>query len=65
MPRVTWYKDDEMISTVGGGDSELIIMETSLKDRGFYHCEATGRSLTGDVITVTSDTIVININGNQ
>ena len=63
VPRVTWYKDGEVVSDSDVNTNDLTIVEMSLKDRGFYHCEATGRSLNGGSITLSSDTVVVNING--
>ena len=63
VPRVTWYKDGEVVSDGDANTNELTIVEMSLKDRGFYHCEATGRLLNGGSITLSSDTVVVNISG--
>ena len=63
VPRVTWYKDGEVVSDGDVNTNELTIVETSLKDRGFYHCEATGKLSSGEIVTVVSPIGVVNLRG--
>ncbi len=63
VPRVTWYKDGEVVSDGDANTNELTIVEMSLKDRGFYHCEATGKLSNGKIFTVVSPIGVVNLRG--
>ena len=58
-PRVTWFKDGQEIFT---DIYTLTINELGLKERGFYHCEATSR-VDGEIITVVSEVAIVNIEG--
>ena len=62
IPTILWYKDNVLIPNDNNDPSVLIFSELSLKDRGFYHCEA--RSLIkGTFISVNSSRVILNISG--
>ena len=63
-PWVTWYKDGKVVDDGDSSIYQYTINELGLKERGFYHCEATSR-IGGEMITVVSDTAVVNINGTR
>lgn len=61
-PRVTWYKDDVIITDRDGNEYSFTIEELNLKKRGFYHCIATN-VINGRVHRVVSPAAVVNIKG--
>ena len=61
-PRVTWYKDDVIITDRDANEYSFTIEELSLKKRGFYHCVATN-DINGRVHRVVSPAAVVNIEG--
>ena len=61
-PRVTWYKDGLIIDDGDSNIQQFTIYELGLKERGFYHCEVTGR-VEGETVKLISDNAVINIKG--
>ena len=62
IPTILWYKDNMLIPNGNNDRSVLMFSELSLKDRGFYHCEA--RSLIrGNIISVNSSQVILNITG--
>lgn len=63
-PRVTWYKDGEMVDDGDPITNYFIINELGLDERGFYHCEAMSR-VGGEIVTVVSDIAVVNIKGQK
>lgn len=61
-PRVTWYKDDVIITDRDADEYSFTIEELNLKKRGFYHCVATN-IIDGRVHRVVSPAAVVNIKG--
>ena len=61
-PRVTWYKDDVIITDRDANEYSFTIEELNLKKRGFYHCVATN-IINGRVHHVISLPAVVNIKG--
>ena len=62
-PNILWYKDNERYSDTTADTPILEFQELSLKDRGFYYCEAFSLQ-GGNRVNVISETVILNIEGN-
>ena len=60
---IIWFKDNVTINNDNTDQTVLEFSELDLDDRGFYHCEAYNY-INGEKVTVTSDTVILNIKSN-
>ena len=63
IPKILWYKDNELIFNDNTDVSVLLFPELDLTDRGFYHCVAKSL-INGNHISVMSSRVLLNIAGN-
>ena len=61
IPQIRWFKDNTQLS--GMVQPYLYIPELEVQDRGYYHCEAVAVYEDGSNVTVSSDRVVVNIQG--
>ena len=61
-PNILWYKDKNRYSNATADPPILEFQELTLKNRGFYYCEAFNLQ-GGRRVTVTSGTVILNIEG--
>ena len=60
-PQIQWFKDGSQLS--GRVLPYLYIPELEVQDRGYYHCTATAVYADGTNDTLTSERVVVNIDG--
>ena len=61
-PNIKWYKDNVIIPNTNSNPSVLLFTELNLKDRGFYHCEASN-VINGIMQSDVSSDVILNIKG--
>ena len=61
-PRVTWYKDGQVVKDQDFNEYTFTIQELGLEDRGFYHCRA-ANVIDGVAQYASSYPAVVNIKG--
>ena len=61
-PNIWWYKDKRRISNEFADPPVLEFQELTLKNRGFYYCEAFNLQ-NGQRVSVTSEAAILNIEG--
>ena len=62
IPTILWYKNNVLFPNDNNDPSVLMFTELSLNDRGFYHCEAKS-VIRGNIISVNSSSVILNISG--
>lgn len=62
-PNIWWYKDKSRYTNATADPPVLEFQELSLKNRGFYYCEAFNLQ-GGQRVKVASETVILNIEGN-
>ena len=61
VPHIRWFKNGSELN--GSVLPYLYIPELEVQDRGYYHCTATVMYADGTNDTVTSERVVVNIDG--